>query len=142
MAGRVVLLLTMLLILPMRIAMAMDGRDVPLISHGENRVALVIGNNNYANVTKLQNAVADAKAMRDELKKLGFDVVYRQDANRKEMNKAVDAFTSKIAANTVGMVFYAGHGVQIDSNNYLLPVDIEAQEASDVVHDGVGTGLV
>ncbi len=101
-----------LLLLPALAATAVESRDFLRIPQGENRVALVIGNNNYLHTHGLQNAVADANAMREELTKLGFDVVYRQDANRKDMNKAIDSFAMKLSANTVGMVFYAGHGIQ------------------------------
>ncbi|MEO5331509.1 MAG: SUMF1/EgtB/PvdO family nonheme iron enzyme [Magnetococcus sp. YQC-5] len=108
----------------------------------EKRVALVIGNNEYTHVEKLNNAVADAMAMKQQLASYGFDVVYRENVNRKEMNKAIDEFLAKLSADSVGLMFYAGHGVQIKAANYLLPIDVEAIKENDVVHDSIDMSRV
>jgi hypothetical protein len=95
------------------------------------RLALVIGNNDYANVTRLQKAVNDAKAVGAQLSKLGFAVVTATNTTRREMNRAVADFTSRIEKGDTAMVFYAGHGVQIEGKNYLLPVDIPNAETGE-----------
>ncbi|CAK0771891.1 hypothetical protein CCP3SC5AM1_750014 [Gammaproteobacteria bacterium] len=136
---KIIINLSMLLLLmiPVLVAMALDQSSVIRIPPEEKRVALVIGNNNYIHVDKLNNAAADAEAMKNELTSLGFEVVYRQNSNRKDMNKAIDIFIEKLSVNAVGMIFYAGHGVQIRNVNYLLPVDIAAEEENDVVNDSI-----
>ncbi|MBF0165005.1 MAG: caspase family protein [Magnetococcales bacterium] len=134
--------LFLLLLVPWSMAMAADERGLGRIPPGERRVALVIGNNDYNYVEKLRNAVADADAMKKELAALGFEVVYRKNANRKEMNKAITEFTGKLTANAVGLMFYAGHGVQIKSANYLIPVDVEAQEESEVTTEAIDLAYV
>lgn len=88
------------------------------------RLALVIGNDRYENITRLQKAVNDAQAIGTELSRLGFEVVTATNTTRREMNGVLAEFTSKIAKGDTAMVFYAGHGVQIEGKNYLLPVDI------------------
>ena len=96
------------------------------IPQGERRVALVIGNNAYRHVNKLDNAVADAKAMAREFRALGFDVIERTDIDQRGMKAAVREFVGKVANGGIGAFFFAGHGVQQGGNNFLLPVDISA----------------
>ncbi|MBF0165336.1 MAG: SUMF1/EgtB/PvdO family nonheme iron enzyme, partial [Magnetococcales bacterium] len=135
-------ILVALLLIPWFLATAADERGLGRIPPGEKRVALVIGNNDYQHVEKLKNAVADAQAMKRELSALGFEVVFRQDASRKEMNKAITTFTNKLSPDAVGLVFYAGHGVQIRSANYLVPVDVEAQEESDLMNEAIDVARI
>lgn len=91
----------------------------------ERRVALVIGNNNYLHVPKLEKAVNDADAVSKELKKVGFEVIQVSDGGQKKMNQAVNDFTQRVAGGGVGVLFFAGHGLQINSQNFLLPVDMD-----------------
>ena len=107
---------------------------------GDRRVALVIGNNDYQHAKKLDNAVADAQAFRRELETRGFDVVYRENANRRTMNSAMEEFMGKLSTDTVGMIFYSGHGVQINGANYLVPTDLLAKVPADFVYDAVDLG--
>lgn len=89
----------------------------------QKRVALVIGNSAYQNVAPLRNASNDAKLMTDVLKDLGFEVITAIDADRNAMRDKVYQFGDKIAAEkAVGLFFYAGHGLQVDGINYLVPV--------------------
>ncbi|NNE24639.1 MAG: caspase family protein [Rhizobiales bacterium] len=90
----------------------------------EKRVALVIGNDNYDNVTRLQKAVNDAKAMAGTLRQLGFGVTEASNVARRDMNFAVHQFVNQIEPGDVAMVFFAGHGVEISGENFLLPTDI------------------
>ena len=88
------------------------------------RVALVIGNNAYENVPKLQKAVNDAHAMAGELAKLGFDVVEADDVGRRAMSRALVEIEAKLGSGDTALIYFAGHGFAVDSTNYLLPVDV------------------
>ena len=101
----------------------------------ERRVALVIGNNDYQNVPKLERAVNDAKAVSRELGKVGFEVMYFPNAGQKKMNQAVNEFAQKIGGGGIGVFFFAGHGLQINNQNFLLPVDIDMPKDPNDVDD-------
>jgi Caspase domain len=103
------------------------------------RVALVIGNDAYTHVTRLNNAGNDARLMAAALKEAGFDVVggVRLNLDRKAMWKALDDFQIRIAKGDEVVFYYAGHGVQIEANSLLLPVDIEAENDDQVARDGI-----
>lgn len=89
------------------------------------RVALVIGNNKYAR-GPLQNAVNDARAMGHVLSTMGFAVKPVLDATQSQLAREIEDFVRRIPAGAVALVFYAGHGVQINGDNLLLPVDFSA----------------
>jgi hypothetical protein len=108
--------------------------------NAERRIALVIGNNDYRYVTGLNNAVADARAMKRELEERGFQVVYRENAARRVMNDAIEEFLGKLSTDAIGMVYFSGHGVQINSANFLIPTDLQAEKESDVAYDGIELG--
>jgi uncharacterized caspase-like protein len=102
-------------------------------ARAEVRLGLVIGNNAYANLQPLGNAVTDARLVGRTLRKLGFDVVERSDASRDTMIGALEELQSKAAAAggvDVVVIYFAGHGVQLDGVNYLLPVDVRGTETS------------
>jgi caspase domain-containing protein len=109
-------------------------------SNAERRIALIIGNNEYRYVTGLNNAVADARAMKRELEERGFQVVYRENATRRVMNDAIEEFLGKLSTDAIGLVYFSGHGVQINSANFLIPTDLEAEKESDVAYDGIELG--
>jgi len=90
------------------------------------RVALVIGNNAYENVPQLQKAVNDAKAMAEELSKLGFEVVAAEDVGRRAMSRALVDLENKVQSGDTVLFYFAGHGFAVDGTNYLLPVDVPA----------------
>lgn len=90
-----------------------------------NRLALVIGNSDYANVKKLNNPKNDADDMASVLCSLDFDVIKVMDATLIEIQGAVNSFLSQLDEYAVGLLFYAGHGMQIDGKNYIVPVDLE-----------------
>ena len=91
---------------------------------GEGRVALVIGNAEYTSITPLQNPVHDAVDMGDVLGRLGFDVISRVDQSNAELDDAVRVFAEKAEGAEVALLFYAGHGVEVNGENYLVPVDV------------------
>ena len=95
-------------------------------AHAEKRVALVIGNNDYKNVPKLQKAVNDARTMGDTLKQLGFSVMVAENQNRQQFSQTLLAFDNAVAAGDTAFFFYAGHGFEIAGQNYLLPTDVPA----------------
>src|SRR5215471_18728321 len=101
----------------------------------ENRLALVIGQSAYRAVTALPNPANDANAMSKLLADAGFDVTLADDLSQKDMNEKVGDFAAKIAAkgpDTVALLFYAGHGLQIDGENYLVPVDVDPKRETDI----------
>jgi len=102
------------------------------------RLALVMGNDNYVSVNRLQKAGNDADAMARELKAAGFTVTLQRDLNYRSMVKAIDAFSESITGGDEVVVFYAGHGVQIKAGAYLLPVDIEAENEAQVERTSYG----
>jgi len=92
--------------------------------YSAKRVALVIGNDAYENVPALQKAVNDARAMAEELAKLGFEVVSAQDVGRRAMSRALVDLENKVQSGDTVLFYFAGHGFAIDGTNYLLPVDV------------------
>lgn len=90
---------------------------------GNGKVALVIGNGAYENAPDLPNPPNDARAMASLLRSMGFVVVEGIDLNKSAMGDLVDEFTEKAYDADVGLVFYAGHGMQVGGKNYLIPVD-------------------
>ncbi len=102
-----------------------------------DRLALLIGNGNYTHGGSLPNPVNDVRAMEKALEGLGFTVMKYEDCSQKTMKKAMDEFGRKLKGKDVGLFFYAGHGVQVRGNNYLLPVDAKLENANDVEYDCV-----
>lgn len=97
----------------------------------QERRALVIGNDAYSNVPKLEKAVADARAIAETFDGLGYQTVAATDANRREMNRHISEFTAQLEPGDTAVVFFAGHGVEIDGENYLLPTDIVAPNSGE-----------
>jgi uncharacterized caspase-like protein len=97
----------------------------------EKRVALIIGNSTYKSVTPLPNPARDAVSVADMFKKAGFDVVESKlNLSNADMRRAIREFTSTARNADIAVVYYAGHGIEFDGVNYLIPVD--AQLATDV----------
>ena len=91
----------------------------------ETRLALVIGNSGYANLPKLSNPANDARAVADVLGKMGYETHLLLDASEQKLRREVRQFASDSTKADVSLVFYAGHGAQVNGNNYLLPTDID-----------------
>lgn len=89
------------------------------------RVALVIGNGAYAHVRPLPNPSNDARAVAKSLREIGFTVSEGLDLDREAMQRTIHDFLREATRSQVAVVYYAGHGVQVDGRNYLVPVDIE-----------------
>jgi uncharacterized caspase-like protein len=95
-------------------------------AYGEKRVALVIGNNDYKNVPRLQKAVNDARTMGDALKQLGFTVMVAENQTRQAFSQSLLAFDKAVDKGDTAFFFYAGHGFEIAGQNFLLPTDVPA----------------
>ena len=97
----------------------------------EARTALVIGNSNYDTGT-LRNPRNDAAAMAEVLAGLGFTVIKKFDCDLRQMKEAVRLYGSMIQRGGVGLFYYAGHAVQVDGNNYLVPVRADITDENEV----------
>lgn len=97
---------------------------LPIVAFAERRVALVVGNNAYLDVPVLEKAVADAVAIAQSLEGLGFEVILATDVDRRTFNLRIAEMTNRLDNGDTAFVFFAGHGVEIEGENYLLPVDI------------------
>ncbi|HUR65362.1 MAG TPA: caspase family protein, partial [Chitinophagaceae bacterium] len=115
-------------------------RDVP--GNAEKRIALIIGNGEYIHGTKLKNPVNDANLMADSLKKIGFDIIKLTDADKSTFEKAVYEFSKKLRQYDIALFFYAGHGIQLDGINYLLPVDADLNEKDDVKFQSISVNFI
>ena len=95
------------------------------------RIAFVIGNDKYT-MAPLKNGVADARAIAGTLRTLGFEVTALEDANRLEMVRGLARVADRLRADDVALFFFAGHGVQVAGENYLIPVDYADESATAV----------
>jgi len=92
------------------------------------RVALIIGNSNYrGSISSLLNPANDARDVARSIESVGFDVDLLLDATRDEMNKAVLAFKDRLHDSDVGLFYYAGHAVQVNGRNFMMPVESDLQ---------------
>src|SRR5262245_46977681 len=102
-------------------------------AYAEKRVALVIGNANYSKVAKLPNPARDAGAVETMLRAAGFEAVeVKRDLGRDAMRRALRAFSDKVRGADIAVVFYAGHGIEVNGANYLIPVDATLGRDIDV----------
>lgn len=102
------------------------------------RVALVIGNGSYQRISKLANPRNDAKDVCGVLESLQFEVTCLFDVpSRRELRESVRVFAGKLNPRSVAFFYYAGHGVQINGENFLLPTSVDARSAADIEEDGL-----
>lgn len=87
------------------------------------KVALVIGNGDYRHAVKLPNPVNDARLIGRTLRQAGFEVIEGVDVDRAEMSALIDRFTEKAYEAETALVYFAGHGIQVDGQNFIIPVD-------------------
>ncbi len=115
----------------------------PIEAFAQDRFALIIGNSKYKTVSPLANPARDAEAVGALLKDAGFQVTSALDLDKASMSKVVRFFTSSIAEkpeNTVALVYFAGHGVQVDGENFLVPVDAAIAREADVPLEAMRMG--
>jgi uncharacterized caspase-like protein len=104
----------------------------------EKRVALVLGNSNYRNVAPLANPVNDSAKIASTLKDAGFDVVdSRRDLPAAETRRALRDFADRARDADIAVVYYAGHGIEVDGGNYLIPVDARLERDTDIYDEGL-----
>lgn len=115
--------------------------SIGLIDGPEKRVALVIGNSAYR-VAPLPNPVNDARDMAQALVKLGFDVIHKENATQNEMKAAIRTFGERINSGAVGLFYFAGHGVQVNGENFLIPVNAVITKEQEIEYESVNVGLV
>lgn len=109
----------------------------------QDRFALVIGNSSYKTVSPLTNPGRDAAAVGALLKDAGFQVTSALDLDKSSMSKVIRFFTTSIAEkpeNTVALIYFAGHGVQVDGENFLVPVDAAIAREADVPLEAMRMG--
>ena len=107
----------------------------------EQRVALVIGNSRYDSAP-LRNPVNDANLIAATLREMGFDVIARTDVNLREMQGAIREFSRKIQNGSIGLFYYAGHGIQADGSNYLIPIGAQIEAEGDLSLEGLDLNSV
>ncbi len=104
-------------------------------SIAETRIALIIGNGNYQSIGQLQNPPADARLMAETLETVGFDVMLLQDAGQDAMKRGIAEFGRSLrraGPSAVGLFYFAGHGVQSDGRNYLIPTGADIRDEADL----------
>jgi TPR repeat protein len=119
-----------------------EQRDFTVASANQNvqsdsRVALVIGNSNYAKVTPLSNPTHDADDMAAQLRKIGFDVVKYNNVKIQQIGSVLSEFRNKLKPGSAALVFYAGHGMQIKGENYFPVVDADIHTEEDVPNQSI-----
>jgi hypothetical protein len=114
-------------------------------ARAEKRVALVIGNSAYRNVAQLDNPASDARLLADTLGALGFTLVGggpQLDLDKASLDRVVQDFGARLQGADVGLLYYAGHGVQVRGTNYLVPVDANPTREADVDFQMLDVNLV
>ena len=121
--------------------MPIEKKNLPSIGN-QKRIALVIGNADYLNAGRLRNPINDARGMADTLSSLGFKVLKHEDLGQSDMKRVIDKFGSMLAQYDVSLVFYAGHGIQVNGKNYLIPVDAKISSKKDVEYSAIDAGRI
>jgi len=103
----------------------------------DRRVALVIGNSEYEHVPVLGNPANDASDVADELGRLGFSVTKLLNANFGEFRKAIKSFNAQVEDAEIGLIYYAGHGMELGGENWLIPIDAEVKTELDLSNEAV-----
>lgn len=112
-----------------------------VMPQNRKRLALVIGNSQYT-YGALKNPKNDSFDIANALKSLKFEVILKVNVNREQMERAIDQFSSRLNQGGIGLFYYAGHGVQVNGENYLIPIDAKINRQSDVKYKAVNLGQV
>src|SRR5665213_1941780 len=105
------------------------------------RVALVVGNAAYQNAPTLPNPVNDGAVIATTLRDAGFDVDSRHDLSAVEMRRALRDFSDRARDADIALIYYAGHGLEVDGNNYLIPIDAKLERKALVIDVGIALEL-
>ena len=138
-----VLLLCVLMLMPWKV---MSAEERTLVRnntqpHQETRIALLIGNGDYQ-IGRLSNPVNDVRDMAKLLRELGFEVIAKENLGRIVMGEVIRDFGQRLQDGGVGLFYFAGHGMQVNGHNYLIPVDANIQTEDEVSFQGVDVGQV
>lgn len=106
----------------------------------EKRTALIIGNAEYKAVGRLKNPINDAEDVAKNLRELGFDVTLLKDAPLRQIEQAIENFNRQLRQGGVGLFYFSGHGVQVDGENYLVPVEAKLERGQDVRYEAYPVG--
>ena len=108
------------------------------IKRSDQRVALIIGNNNYyRGLSSLKNPVNDASDMNRTLQNYGFDVIYATNVTEQEFKNKIKEFNDRLEKGGVGLLFFAGHGVEVNKKNYLIPTDAQLKKERDIKYEAI-----
>ena len=108
-------------------APAQNDKDIRVSGSAARRIAVVVGNQSYRHAPPLATAGNDARGMRDALKQLGFEVLFYEDATQAELNQSLRDLTGRLQNNRylVALFYFSGHGLQVNGENFLVPVDAD-----------------
>ena len=129
----------------LRILIVMSFMLAGMLAHptrASERVALVIGNSDYEHVSRLANPTNDASDIGAALGRLGFDVTRLENTSYQDMRRGLQDFKRTASGAEMAIVFYAGHGIEVDKDNFLIPVDARLQTDGDVEYETVSLDLV
>ncbi len=115
---------------------------LPLPSNAASRVALIIGIDDYTHLPDLANAGRDAQAIADQLTRLDFEVMLRRQTSRRQFYRALAEFENRLASGGTGVVYFAGHGIQSDGRNYLIPADAQIEIDDDLEAEAIDAGRI
>jgi len=118
-----------------------EQNNKPTASNSSQRVALVTGNSAYA-TSPSKNPVNDARDIAQALRELGFEVIYQEDQSQNDMKRAIRTFGQKARSAGIRLFYYAGPGMQVNGENYLIPVDANFNNEREVEYETVNAGLV
>jgi uncharacterized caspase-like protein/ribosomal protein L21E len=110
----------------------------------EQRVALIIGNSKYSSksFSQLKNPINDARLMKQILEQRKFKVYYLENASKREFKKTIKKFANDLKRGGVGLFYFAGHGLQVNGFNYLIPTDSEIEDKSDVEFEAIALNYI
>jgi len=137
---KLIFIITVILFIPEILKAFDDPRSIE-VAFRESRTALVIGNSDYQN-GPLRNPVNDASDIAKLLEQRNFNVILLTNANKSKIELAIHRFGEKLSRGGIGLFYYAGHAMQVNGINYLLPVDTFLRKESDAKYKAVDVGLV
>ena len=137
MAWRVAFLLLLILSAATNLPPAF-AQQLPAAKGSNLRVALLIANSAYQDSdVKLANPVRDARALGDELRRDGFEVTLRENLGKEDIQRALNAFLATIAPNSAALLYFSGFGIQVNRQDYLIPIDARIWAERNVQRDGI-----
>jgi uncharacterized caspase-like protein len=134
----------LLLLLSAIILFANNDRALYLKKYkNEKKVALVIGNSDYSGkLSKLKNPINDANDVKNQLEKLGFEVIIVTNADQKRIDRKLREFVTKLKTAGVGLFYFAGHGLSVDNQNYLIPLKADISDKYNIKYGSLAVNEV